>query len=46
MSGYKKSPKIPNNFSCDVCMYITCNKKDFSKHLDTIKHKKGQIVTK
>ena len=42
----KSLTENPNNFSCDVCIYITCNKKDFSKHLDTIKHKKGQIVTK
>lgn len=40
MSSYKKSPKIPSNFECDVCQYITSNKKDFSKHLETIKHKK------
>jgi hypothetical protein len=40
MSSYKKSPKIPKNFECDVCQYITSNKKDFSKHLETIKHKK------
>jgi hypothetical protein len=29
--------KIPK-FNCDKCEYITCNKKDFSKHLSTAKH--------
>lgn len=35
----EKSPKIPKNFTCDVCDYITCNKKDYVKHLSTRKHK-------
>jgi len=35
----KKSQKIPT-FECDVCDYITCSKKDYMKHLMTIKHKK------
>lgn len=35
----KKSQKIPT-FECDVCDYITGSKKDYSKHLETIKHKK------
>lgn len=35
----KKSQKI-TTFECDVCDYITGSKKDYSKHLDTIKHKK------
>lgn len=42
---YKKSQKIPE-FLCDVCHYITTNKKDFSKHLETIKHKKRTNVDK
>jgi len=36
----KKSPKIPHNFSCEVCDYYTSNKKDIEKHLLTAKHKK------
>lgn len=36
---YKKSLKIPE-FVCDVCHYITSSKKDYAKHLETIKHKK------
>jgi hypothetical protein len=35
----KKSPKIPIKYSCENCYYITCNKKDYVKHLTTDKHK-------
>ena len=35
----KKSPKIPKNYLCDCCDYITNNKKDYTKHLLTAKHK-------
>ena len=35
----KKSPKIPKFFSCIFCDYNTSNKKDYSKHLLTSKHK-------
>jgi len=31
----EKSP----NYSCEICHYNTCNKKDYKKHLTTIKHK-------
>ena len=31
-------PKIPNNYECKLCDYISCNKKDYTKHLLTIKH--------
>lgn len=31
--------KIPK-YSCDICKYITNNKKDYSKHLTTLKHSK------
>ena len=33
------SPKIPCVFECSDCHYITSNKKDYTKHLMTIKHK-------
>ena len=33
----QKSKKIPN-FVCDVCDYITSNKKDYNKHNNTRKH--------
>jgi len=32
-------------FECKYCDYNTCNKKDFSKHINTIKHKKKVFVT-
>ena len=35
--GDKKSPKIPK-YKCDYCDYNTSNKKDYTKHLQTIKH--------
>ena len=35
----KKSSKIPKIFSCEVCDYITSNKKDYNKHCSTRKHK-------
>jgi hypothetical protein len=31
-------PKKPNNFACEFCSFITCNKKDYSRHLLTKKH--------
>jgi hypothetical protein len=37
--SYKKSLNSLT-FECDKCDYITNKKTDFSKHLDTIKHKK------
>lgn len=36
---YKKSSKIPA-FECKNCYYITSSKKDYTKHINTIKHKK------
>ena len=33
-----KNPKNPLTFFCDICDYITSNKKDFNKHINTIKH--------
>ena len=33
------SPKIPKDFVCEKCDYITSNKKDFTKHISTQKHK-------
>ena len=38
------SQKSPN-FECKFCDYNTCNKKDFEKHTNTIKHKKRILVT-
>ena len=35
----EKSPKIPKIYTCEACCYSTRNKKDITKHYDTIKHK-------
>ena len=32
-------PKIPQKFRCENCDYDTCNKKDYTKHISTQKHK-------
>ena len=32
-------PKKPNVFYCQKCDYSTCNKKDYKRHLMTLKHK-------
>lgn len=34
-----KNPEKSQGFNCELCDYITINKKDFNKHLETIKHK-------
>jgi hypothetical protein len=39
------SPKIPL-YCCDICHIETNNKKDFNKHLMTLKHKKHHSLTK
>jgi hypothetical protein len=33
-----KNPKKPLNYICETCDFITCNKKDYSRHLLTVKH--------
>ena len=35
-----KSPVLPLKFSCKLCDYNTCNKKDFNRHTSTVKHQK------
>ena len=32
------SQKIPSKFTCETCDYNTGNKKDYNKHLTTLKH--------
>ena len=39
----EKSPKSRRNFLCTHCDYICFKKSDFKKHLQTIKHKKGEM---
>ena len=34
----KKSLKIPQIFSCKSCEYMSCSRKDYNKHLSTLKH--------
>ena len=34
----KKSAKIRKNYCCKKCDYNTSDKKDFKKHLSTLKH--------
>lgn len=38
----KKYGKKNNKFYCDICDYYTSNKKDFSKHVKTLKHRNKQ----
>ena len=38
----KKIPKIPKKYNCELCDYNTSNKKDYEKHLSTLKHQKRQ----
>jgi len=33
-----KNPKKSPNYVCEICDYVTCNKKDYNKHINTIKH--------
>ena len=37
---YKNVPKIHMVYECELCKYITHNKKDYNKHLLTLKHQK------
>ena len=41
----KKPPKNPQIFRCAFCDYISCNKKDYGRHLSTLKHKIRQKDT-
>ena len=38
MNPNDKNPQKSPKYSCCDCNYNTCNKKDFTKHLHTIKH--------
>lgn len=39
------SPKNPKIFSCVFCDFVSSNKKDFGRHLSTLKHKNRQKDT-
>ena len=38
MDTNEKNPKKPINYSCEICDFNTCNKKDFNRHKLTDKH--------
>ena len=38
MFSNQKVQKSPTIFECIICYYNTCRKKDFNKHLLTVKH--------
>jgi hypothetical protein len=35
------NPKKPKEYICETCDFNTCNKKDYTRHIKTIKHIKG-----
>ena len=37
---YNFNPKTPQKYLCKICDFVSCNKKDYEKHLLTLKHKK------
>ena len=37
-------PNIPIKYSCDLCHYNTSSKKDYIKHLTTLKHLKADKI--
>jgi len=41
MTEDKIKPKTPQNYECKNCNYITSNKKDYNKHILTLKHIKS-----
>jgi len=40
-----KTKKNDKKYSCELCDFITCKKTDYSRHLETIKHKTNQLAT-
>lgn len=36
----QKTPKKYVEYNCENCDFNTCNKKDYNRHLTTVKHKK------
>jgi hypothetical protein len=43
---YNFTPKLPNTFFCEICDYVTSNKKDFKRHTKTIKHSQSEDTSK
>ena len=44
-SETKITQKNPKEFVCELCDFITSNKKDFTRHINTIKHHRAQFET-
>ena len=42
ISDIKKTPKNAKIFICEKCNFKCCNKKDYTRHLNTLKHKNQQ----
>jgi hypothetical protein len=40
----ENTQKHPNNYSCELCDFITSNLKDYKRHLNTKKHLNNQIL--
>ena len=38
MIGNDFTPKLPIGFACEKCHFNTCNKKDYTRHINTKKH--------
>jgi len=38
-------PQKPQNFTCVICEFVSCNKKDYVRHLSTLKHKNRENDT-
>ena len=41
----EKNPKTPIGYHCKKCDFLSSNKKDYNRHINTIKHKMGEIIT-
>lgn len=41
----EKNAKNAKKYCCEKCDFVTCNKNNFNKHLDTIKHKSNISAT-
>ena len=37
----KKTPKNPKKYYCEKCDFLSCNRRDFNRHLLTRKHEKN-----
>jgi hypothetical protein len=43
--SYKSPKKVLEKYVCYVCDYVTCYKKDYEKHLLTVKHRGNTLET-